>query len=60
MTDAHREEVLELLPGAERKTFRIDPEGDVADPIGVPLPVYERVADRLDQVIQQRLSELPL
>lgn len=60
MTDAHREEVLELLPGAERKTFRLAPEGDVADPIGAPLPVYERVADRLDQVIEQRLSELPL
>ena len=60
MTDAHREDVLELFPGAERKTFRLDPEGDVADPIGAPLPVYERVAARLDEVIQERLNEWPL
>jgi len=60
MTDAHREEVLELLPGAERKTVRVDPEGDVADPIGAPLPVYERVAARLAEVLQERLNEWPV
>jgi protein-tyrosine phosphatase len=60
MTNAHREEVLELLPGAEHKTFTVDPEGDVSDPIGSPLPVYEHVARRLSEVIQKRLSELPI
>ena len=61
MTDAHRDEIVELFPSAaERKTHRLDPEGDVADPIGSALPVYERVADSLAQTIRQRLSELPL
>jgi protein-tyrosine-phosphatase len=60
MTDAHREEVLELIPAAERKTFRLDPEGDIADPIGSPLPVYERVARRLATVLKERLSEWPV
>ena len=60
MTDAHREEVLELLPGADRKTFRLDPGGDVADPIGAPFPVYERVAGRLVSLLENRLRELPV
>jgi len=44
MTSAHRDEVLDLFPWAERKTFRLDPEGDIADPIGASLAVYQRVA----------------
>ena len=58
MTDAHLEEVVHLLPAASRKTQRLDPQGDVADPIGSDLSVYEEVADRLSEVLKQRLSEL--
>ena len=57
MTSAHREELVDLFPWAERKTFRLDPEGDIADPIGAPLAVYQRVARRLAAVIQDRLNE---
>jgi protein-tyrosine-phosphatase len=60
MTDAHLEEVMELYPWAARKTFRLDPEGDVADPIGSSDAVYRRVAGRLGTVIQERLKELSL
>jgi protein-tyrosine-phosphatase/tRNA A37 threonylcarbamoyladenosine synthetase subunit TsaC/SUA5/YrdC len=59
MTSAHRDEVLDLFPWAERKTFRLDPEGDIADPIGASLAVYQRVARRLASVIKDRLNELP-
>ena len=34
MTDAHREEALAILPGAEKKIVRLDPDGDIEDPIG--------------------------
>lgn len=60
MTDAQKEEVLDLYPWAERKTFRLDQEGDIGDPIGASIAVYERVARRLANVLQNRLSELPL
>ena len=60
MTNAHRDEVLDLLPSAEKKTFRLDPEGDVADPIGSSLSVYQQVASRLNTLLQQRLGELSL
>jgi protein-tyrosine-phosphatase len=60
MTNAHREEILDLLPGAEKKTFRIDPDEDVADPIGSSLSVYQQVASRLNTLLQQRLGELSI
>jgi protein-tyrosine-phosphatase/tRNA A37 threonylcarbamoyladenosine synthetase subunit TsaC/SUA5/YrdC len=60
MTDAHREEILDLVPGAEKKTFRIDPDEDVADPIGSGLSVYQQVASRLNTLLKQRLGELSI
>jgi L-threonylcarbamoyladenylate synthase len=60
MTDAHLDEVMELYPWAGRKVSRLDPDGDVADPIGSSDAVYRRVASRLSKVIQERLQELPL
>ena len=59
MTDTHREEVVDIFPWAERKTFRLDPEGDIADPFVESLGVYQRVARRLASVINDRLNELP-
>jgi protein-tyrosine-phosphatase/tRNA A37 threonylcarbamoyladenosine synthetase subunit TsaC/SUA5/YrdC len=60
MTEAHREEVVELVPAAAQKTYRLDPQGDVEDPIGSGLSVYQEVAHRLVELLQHRLSELPL
>jgi len=60
MTDAHLEELVELYPWAARKTSRLDPDGDVADPIGSSDAVYRRVAGRLGIIIQERLKELSL
>jgi protein-tyrosine-phosphatase/tRNA A37 threonylcarbamoyladenosine synthetase subunit TsaC/SUA5/YrdC len=60
MTSAHREELVKLFPWAERKTVRLDREGDIEDPIGGPLRVYEQVAGRLAAAIAERLKELAL
>lgn len=60
MTDAHREEVLDIFPGAAGKTERLDPEGDVPDPIGAGLGAYRDVSRRLAELLEQRLSGLAL
>jgi protein-tyrosine phosphatase len=60
MTDAHRDEILRVYPGGMHKTFRIDPEGDVPDPIGAGLQAYREVAQRLTELLKDRLNELPL
>jgi protein-tyrosine-phosphatase len=60
MTEAHREEIVDLVPAAAQKTYRLDPQGDVEDPIGSGLGVYQEVARRLVELLQHRLSELPV
>jgi protein-tyrosine-phosphatase len=60
MTGAHRDELESLFPWASRKVKRLDPEGDIDDPIGGPLGAYQRVARRLAVVIPGRLKELGL
>jgi protein-tyrosine-phosphatase/tRNA A37 threonylcarbamoyladenosine synthetase subunit TsaC/SUA5/YrdC len=60
MTHAHREDLVSLFPWASRKVTRLDPEGDIDDPIGGPLTAYQRVARRLAAVIPDRLKELGL
>ncbi len=52
MTDAHRDELVHLLPWVARKTERLDPAGDVADPIGSDLSVYNEVAEHLAELLQ--------
>jgi protein-tyrosine phosphatase len=60
MTDAHRDEILEFYPAAAAKTQRLDPAGDVPDPIGAGVHAYREVAQRLASIFETRLSELPL
>jgi protein-tyrosine phosphatase len=60
MTDAHREEILDQLPGSAGKVQRLDPAGDIDDPIGAGEAVYRQVADHLQEVIQKRMDELVL
>jgi len=60
MTDTHREEVLNAFPAAAKKTFRLDPDDDIDDPIGAGFPVYQQVAEHLSNLLHKRLSELQI
>ena len=61
MTAAHRDAALELAggdPTLEAKIQRLDPDGDVPDPIGQGQDRYDEVAARLRAVIPSRLAAL--
>jgi len=60
MTDAHREEILDRHPEAAAKTSRLDPDGDIEDPIGYDQMVYSQVARHLSEVLESRLNEIRL
>src|SRR5205085_7707701 len=60
MTQAHRVAVIKLLPAAAEKTHCLDPEGDIADPIGQGLETYLKCAQRMHELICLRLNELGL
>ncbi|HEX9945153.1 MAG TPA: hypothetical protein VGG03_24345 [Thermoanaerobaculia bacterium] len=57
MTAAQREAVLRKVPAAAGKTWCLDPEGDVPDPIGSAPEVYLGCARRLRGLVQWRLDE---
>jgi protein-tyrosine-phosphatase len=57
MTDKVRESVLQMHPAAAGKTWRIDPDGDVPDPIGSPLDAYIECARRLRELVRLRIGE---
>jgi tRNA threonylcarbamoyl adenosine modification protein (Sua5/YciO/YrdC/YwlC family) len=58
MTKAHRAGVVAHLPSASDKTQVLDPEGDIADPIGGGIELYRSVAERIKKVVQLRMAEV--
>lgn len=58
MTESHRDELLSAMPGVAKKTHRLDPDGDIEDPIGAGPAVYRAVATRLSELIKRRLHEM--
>ncbi len=58
MTSGHRTDVISLLPEAAVKTFNLDPDADIADPIGAGQKQYNAVARRMNELIKGRLAEI--
>ncbi len=56
MTQSHRDELVERYPAVADKTFPLDPDSDIADPIGSEVGRYRQLAKRLEALIAQRLS----
>ena len=57
MTESHRQAVLAQMPHAADKVQRLDPDGDIADPIGGDLPVYRDTAAQIRRALERRLKE---
>jgi hypothetical protein len=45
------------VPSAVEKTVGLDPHGDVEDPIGGDLSLYQDLAKQLEQMIERQLSD---
>ena len=59
LSNSHRRAIIGEWPEFEHKTFVIDPdEGDVADPFGAPVEVYQACAQQIDDLLDQRLQEI--
>jgi len=58
MTQRHVADVCRLVPAAAAKARRLDPNGDVSDPIGCGPEVYGRTAERLRDAIWTVLTEI--
>jgi protein-tyrosine-phosphatase len=60
MTSAQREAVIQLLPGMAKKTFCLDVQSDVEDPIGKGMEAYLNCARRIHDLVRLRFDELNL
>jgi protein-tyrosine phosphatase len=60
MGRAHAAAVTALVPSAADKTFLLDPAGDIDDPIGGDLSLYQDLARQMKQLIEKRLAEQSL
>lgn len=59
MTAAHADRVIALDPTARDRVELLDPNGrDIDDPIGGPQQLYDQVAQRLESIIETRLTEI--
>jgi protein-tyrosine phosphatase len=57
MSRAHAAAVLALVPSAMEKTMTLDPGGDIEDPIGGDLSLYQELAGQMQLIIEKRLDE---
>ena len=60
MSRNHSAAVTALVPGAADKVVTLNPEGDIDDPIGADLQVYQSLAGQLQTFIEKRLAERSL
>jgi hypothetical protein len=57
MSRAHAQAVTALVPAASEKTFTLDPDKDIEDPIGGDLSLYSELAGQLQGLIERQLNE---
>jgi len=60
MTSAHRKAVVEMLPSVAGKTYCLDGEVDVDDPIGKGMAAYVACAKQIQRLVRLRLDEINL
>jgi protein-tyrosine phosphatase len=60
MGRAHAMQVAALVPSAVEKVATLDPRGDIDDPIGSDVAVYQDLAGQLRKLIESRLQEKTL
>ena len=60
MSRNHAMAVAALVPSASDKIATLDPRGDIDDPIGADVAVYQDLAGQLRKLIEQRLHEKTL
>jgi protein-tyrosine-phosphatase len=57
MSRNHAAAVTALVPSAADKTMTLDPGGDIDDPIGGDLQLYQQLAEVMQRLVEQRLQE---
>ncbi len=57
MSSGHARVILAMAPSAASKITGLDPDGDIEDPIGGDLSLYQSLARQMKGLIEKRLTE---
>lgn len=60
MTQAQLDALVNMIPSAATKAVRLDPHGDIDDPIGAALEKFVSCATRIRELVRFRFGELAL
>ena len=60
MTAGQRKAVVEMFPSVAGRTYCLDMEADIGDPIGKGMPAYVTCARQIQDLVRRRLDELSL
>lgn len=60
MTRAHRKAVIDAIPSVAAKTYCLDPDGDIEDPMGGGPEAYLKCARQIHKLVHWRLDEARL
>ena len=60
MGENHAEVIKTLVPTADKKVDTLDPVGEIADPIGGDLAIYQKVASQIKALLERRLADRSL
>jgi protein-tyrosine-phosphatase len=60
MTESQRNAVTSLVPAVADRALRLDPLGDIEDPMGNGVEVYVRCAQRIQTLVKMRFDEFPM
>ncbi len=59
MTGGHRAAILAAWPEMQDRVFPLRRDGgDITDPIGMPLEVYQRCAEQIDEELSKWVDNL--
>lgn len=61
MTNGHRQAIVTQWPGVESRTFTLRRDGaDITDPIGMPVEIYKKCAEQIDENVVQWVNSIEL
>ena len=57
MTQFHLDHVLQMVPQAQSKARRLDPNADIPDPIGGGSAIYRKTAERIGEALKCQIGQ---
>jgi len=58
MDSSNRERVLQICPAAAEKCMLLDGKGQISDPIGAGVDVYEECAKQVERALAERMDQI--